>query len=79
MWKRGKERSVCCTLAEYLLSLETTAHPGGNELFLLDHEIDTSAQKMSQWQPTPTFSADFMQQELDLRWRAQGTYLPLFL
>lgn len=40
MRKRGKETSVCCILAEYLLSLETTAHPGGSELFLLDHEIE---------------------------------------
>lgn len=40
MRERGKERSVCCALAEHLLSLETTAHPGGNELFLLDHDIE---------------------------------------
>lgn len=35
-----RKRNVCCTVAEHLLSLETTAQPGGTELFPLDHEIE---------------------------------------
>ena len=74
--RKKEKKKVFGTLWQSTCSLYRQQHiqEGMSHSFLI-MKLNNLAQKMSQWQQTPSFSASFMQWKFDLYWRVWETYV----